>query len=340
MATGPWTDELATPFNIPAKRPLLRLTKGTHLVFPREKLPLERAITLISPVDGRVMFAIPWRGRLVLGTTDTDFQGSADSVVTDAADARYLCDSANKFFPKADFHPRDAIATWAGLRPLVRASGQSASAVSREHQITMLDDGTVLIAGGKLTTYRLMAKEIVDKAVTWLRDHDRTFREKPLRSGGTKRRPLPGAAGLSSSEWAAVERLSEELAATYSLARDVASHLAWTYGVRAHLLAKSIQTAPALGGPLQSDLPYVWAEIVFAVTHDLARTLEDVLGRRVPLALVGLDQGLDVAAQVAEKIAPLLGWDALRLQQEIARYSAAIDETRRFHAAEHERASG
>ena len=132
LALGAWTDEAIKRFEIPIKRELLRRTKGVHLVFPHERLPLRRAITLISPVDGRVMFAIPWRERTVIGTTDTDFDGTADDVHADAADAQYLCDSANGYFPKAKLTPADVIATWAGLRPLIRPEhDESESDVSR-----------------------------------------------------------------------------------------------------------------------------------------------------------------------------------------------------------------
>src|SRR4051812_3614247 len=121
LAAGAWTDEMINRFEIPIGRPLLRRTKGVHVVVPRERLPLSRAITLVSPVDHRVMFAIPWRERTVLGTTDTDFTGTADEVAADRNDVQYLCDSANGVFPDARLEPADVIATWAGLRPLIAA---------------------------------------------------------------------------------------------------------------------------------------------------------------------------------------------------------------------------
>ena len=102
LAAGAWTDEMIRRFEIPMDRPMLRRTKGVHIVLPRERLPLARAITLISPVDGRVMFALPWRDRTVLGTTDTDFAGTADEVAADASDVKYLCDSGNGYFPGAN----------------------------------------------------------------------------------------------------------------------------------------------------------------------------------------------------------------------------------------------
>ncbi len=331
LATGPWTDELAAPFDLGFERKLLRPTKGVHLVFPREKLPLDRAVTLFSPHDERVMFAIPWCGRTVLGTTDTDFSGHADDVHADAADARYLCDAANAYFPEAQFSPGDVIATWAGLRPLIHEDGQDASDVSREHQIDVRDDGVVIVAGGKLTTYRLMAKEIVRATLSWLVDNDSTlFEGRPLTRPRTKKRALPGGVGLDDASPEGVTRFARELAAKHGLAPATADHLASVYGSRASELASSIAANPALGEPLQADLPHVWAEVPFAVTRDLARTVDDVLARRVPLLLLGRDQGLDIVDRVADLVRDTLGWNSERRAAEIARYRGTVADSRRF----------
>src|SRR5258706_10447789 len=171
LAAGAWTDEMIRRFEIPMDRPLLRRTKGVHIVLPRERLPLARAITLISPVDNRVMFAIPWRERTVLGTTDTDFTGSADEVAADSEDVKYLCESGNGYFPGANLTPTDVIATWAGLRPLIAAPPNvDESEISREHEVFSRNDGLVIIAGGKLTTYRRMAREAVNKTIGLLHE--------------------------------------------------------------------------------------------------------------------------------------------------------------------------
>ena len=329
VAVGPWTDEVAGRFGIEFKSKLLRPTKGVHLVFPHEKLPLDRAVTIISPVDGRVMFAIPWRGRLVVGTTDTDFSGRADEVHADAEDARYLCESANAYFPSANFSPGDVISTWAGLRPLVNEDAEDEGDISREHEIFVRGDGVLLIAGGKLTTYRLMAKEMVKEAIKWLRD-DGALDERKLRRPRTKRRPLPGAAGLSDPSPKGVKRLARSLAGDHDLDRELAEHLAWTYGVRGQAIARAIAADRSRGERLQDDLPYVWAEIDFAVEHDMARTVDDVLSRRVPLLLVGADQGLDVAGAVAARIGEHLGWSAETRDQELARYRRTVADSRRF----------
>ena len=331
VAAGPWTDQVAERLELGVAGPILRPTKGVHLVFRHQLLPLERAITVISPIDGRVMFAIPWRGRLVLGTTDTDFHGSPDEVWADAADAEYLCESANKTFPGANFRPADVIATWAGLRPLIHEDAEAASDVSREHQIYVRDDGVLIIAGGKLTTYRLMAKEAVRAAIRWLKDTDSDlFEDRQLGRPRTKNRPLPGAVGLEEPTTASVRRFAGRLAQEHDLSPATAEHLADVYGTRARGVIERMKADPAMAEPMQVDLPYVWAEVAFAVEEELARTTEDVLVRRVPLMLVGLDQGLDVAERTADLLAARLGWSAAQRAADIDRYARAVADSRRF----------
>jgi glycerol-3-phosphate dehydrogenase len=310
LAAGAWTDEMVRRFEIPMERPLLRRTKGVHVVLPRERLPLERAITLISPVDGRVMFAIPWRGRTVLGTTDTDFAGTADDVAADAEDVRYLCESGNGYFPGANLTPADVIATWAGLRPLIAAPPNvDESEISREHEVfTRKQDGLVIIAGGKLTTYRLMAAQAVDEALDLLHE---LGEDVAATKQATEKRPLPGAVGLGFDV-------------------DTATHLCGVYGSRAPLLAERMRAEPALAQRLDPELPYVWAEIEFAVTHDLARTIEDVLGRRVPLLLVGRNQGLDVCERVGDLMARLLDWSPAQRGAMLDEYRAEVGLSRRW----------
>jgi glycerol-3-phosphate dehydrogenase len=335
LAAGAWTDEMAQRFELDVGKQMLRRTKGVHLVFPHEKLPVRRAITLISPVDGRVMFAIPWRERTVIGTTDTDFEGTADEVHADPEDARYLCESANRYFPQANFRPEDVISTWAGLRPLINEDDVAdESDVSREHEIFTRDEGLIIIAGGKLTTYRRMAKEVVRTAIRWIEDHDpAAHAELDLRKPRTKKRPLPGAAGLADPSVEGIKKLARAIADEHGLDYETTKHLARVYGVRARILASMIEADDELGLRMQDDLPYVWAEIDFAVEHDLARTIDDVLTRRVPLLLVGRDQGLDVLDRVADRIAARLGWDADRRTAELDRYRATVADSRRFRNA-------
>jgi len=333
LAAGAWTDEMIRRFEVPVGRDLLRRTKGVHLVVPHERLPLARAITLISPVDGRVMFAIPWRERTVLGTTDTDFEGKADDVHADAADAEYLCTSANGYFPDANLTPDDVIATWAGLRPLIRGGdGESESDTSREHEVFTRDDGMIIIAGGKLTTYRRMAREAVRASIKWLREHDDQFEAAGRERSGTKHRPLPGAAGLDAPSLDGVAAVGRALMADFGLDGDSATHLCGVYGVRARLLGEAIAADRALGERMNADLPYLWAEVDFAVQHDRARTVDDVLSRRAPLLLVGRDQGLDVCERVADRMAALLGWSADETARHLAAYRKAVADSRRFRS--------
>jgi glycerol-3-phosphate dehydrogenase len=331
VAAGPWTDRLAERLGLEISNPILRPTKGVHAVFRRELLPLERAITVQSPIDGRVMFAIPWRQRVVLGTTDTDFRGSPDEVWADADDVAYLCESANRAFPSAGFTPDKVLSTWAGLRPLIHEEAETASQVSREHQIYVRDDGVLLVAGGKLTTYRLMAKEAVAAAVRWLKDNDSDlFEDRALARPHTRARPLPGAVGLDEPSTAAVRREGERLAEEHAIDLDVAAHLADVYGTRARELVTMMKAQPELAERMQPDLPYLWVEVVFAVDHDLARNVDDVLTRRVPLALVGFDQGLDVAEKTADLVSQRLGWTADVRDRELDRFRRSVADSRRF----------
>ena len=333
IAAGPWTEVVARRIGLDAPQPLLRPTKGVHLVFPREVLPLDRAITMISPIDGRVLFAIPWRDRTVLGTTDTDFRGSPDAVYADAEDVRYLCDSANAFFPEADFSPDRVIATWAGLRPLVDDRATSESEVSREHQVFTDEHGAFAIAGGKLTTYRLMAKECVDVALQWLRDTGTDpFAGRSLRRIDSKARPLPGARGLAKATWSALSSLATEIAAEHGLARETAEHLVGVYGVRAREHAAMIEADPELAERLDPELPFVWSEVRFAAERDLARTVDDVLARRLPLLLVSRDQGESVVERVAELLGAHFGWDRGVKRQAIDAYLEEVECSRRFRA--------
>ena len=330
LAAGAWTDEMIRRFEIPMERPLLRRTKGVHIVIPRERLPLARAITLISPVDGRVMFALPWRDRSVLGTTDTDFTGTADDVAADKADVEYLCASGNGYFPGAHLTPNDVIATWAGLRPLIAAPPNvDESEISREHEVFTKSDGLVIIAGGKLTTYRRMARETVNKTLELMRDLGEHVDAKHQ---NTKTRPLPGAVGIDEADLEGVAAIGRKLMDQHKLDVDTATHLCGVYGSRAMILGEMIAGDRTLGERLDPELPYVWAEIDFAAKHDLARTVEDVLARRVPLLLTSRDQGLGVCERVASRLAAVHGWDMTVIGQMLDEYKAEVALSRRWQA--------
>ena len=328
IAAGPWTDEVLGRVGVSFGRPLLRLTKGIHVVVDRARLPVARAVTMFTR-DRRVMVTLPWVERTAIGTTDTDFEGSPDDVAADAADVSYICDNTNQFFPGLDLTPADVIATWAGLRPLIAPEGGAGARphdVSREHEVFVRDEGVVVIAGGKLTTYRRMAKEVCDRAVEWLNDHGGEWQHgRAIRRCRTKHRPLPGAQGLEVPGQKAIHAIAARLAESYGLDGRVAEHLSQAYGTRADAVI-------ARGGleRLNDDLPYLWAEVEHAVDADLARTIDDVLVRRIPLCLRGRQQGLDVAGRVAERMAARLAWSPAETQRQLEAYRAYVAVTRRF----------
>ncbi len=159
-ATGPWADGL------PHSQIKLRLTKGVHLVIERNRLPL--ADTVVMTEGKRILFAIPWGKRLILGTTDTDYEGSLDDVRVEAGEVQYVLDIANSHFPEVSLTAKDVISSWAGLRPLIADPNGKPSDISRSHQIDNPEPAWWDVAGGKLTTYRLMAEQTVDGIVKWL----------------------------------------------------------------------------------------------------------------------------------------------------------------------------
>jgi len=171
----------------------------------------------------------------------------------------------------------------------------------------------------------------VRAAIRWLKDTDSDlFEDRRLERPRTKTRPLPGAVGLEEPTTGAVRRFAGRLAQEHDVPLATAEHLADVYGTRARAVVERMRATPALAEPMQPDLPYVWAEVAFAAEEELAQTVEDVLVRRVPLMLVGLDQGLDVAERTADILAERLGWSAQRRLQDIDRYARAVADSRRF----------
>lgn len=168
-ATGPWVDTLRGMDNS-LKGKQLHLTKGVHLVFPYEKLPIKQSVYFDIP-DGRMMFAIP-RGKITyVGTTDTNYNQDKDKVKTDITDAIYLISAVNNMFPSIDLELGDIVSSWAGLRPLIHEEGKSASELSRKDEVFVSDSGLISIAGGKLTGYRKMAERVVNRIAKRLEDH-------------------------------------------------------------------------------------------------------------------------------------------------------------------------
>ncbi|MBI2899576.1 MAG: glycerol-3-phosphate dehydrogenase/oxidase [Planctomycetes bacterium] len=263
-ATGVWCDDVLRRRTKDAPR-LVRPSKGVHLVVSRERLPLEAAAILQSPEDGRVVFLIPAGERVIVGTTDTDYSGDIDHPRAETKDVEYLLGLVNRHLPAAKMTRADVVSTFAGLRPLMNEDAENPSKVSRDHVI--VDDGILTITGGKLTTYRLMAKQVTDRVCRKL---------GVKRKCGTHRIPLFAA-----------ERSDDALVRNY--------------GSEA---AKIADRTPLIDG-----LSYVEGEPEYAVTHEMAATLADVLARRMRVVLFDREQGRGIAEKVARRLAPLTGWN-------------------------------
>jgi len=318
-ATGPWTDDVR---RLAGENGILHASKGVHLVVDSKRLAPRHAVVMKQ--KKRIVFCIPWgQDRTVIGTTDTFWDRPPEEVYTDADDVAYLLDLANNYFPEAKLVAEDVLATWAGVRPLIKPDSDVATAsdVSREHHI-LERPGLVTIAGGKLTTYRRMAAEVVDAAGKQL---------GALPPCGTETRPLPGAAEpIFSAGYAGVTQLSDRLAAEAVVDAAVAKHLANIYGARAPSVVARVKAEPALGERLDPELAYVMAQVDVAVDEEQALTVEDVLGRRLQLLLRARDQGLGCTERVARRMATRLGWDELRTRREVERYRAVVASTRQF----------
>jgi glycerol-3-phosphate dehydrogenase len=323
-ATGPWTDR-TLDLSRPLERALLRPTKGVHIVVPADRLAVQHAVVCFHPDDGRVLFAIPWKDATYIGTTDTDWSGDPAKVAADSADVDYLIQAANAYFPTAHLTRQDVLSTWAGLRPLMRPVGKegvSESAVSREHQVVVSPDGLITIAGGKLTTYRKIAEEVVDTAVRLLRLSGRITRTLP--SAHTDRDPLPGAVGWPADDDhdRVAARITE--VAGPGLSPVSARHLADTLGMRGLELARWLHREPRLLEPLVPGRPEVLGQVAWAVEEELAATVSDVLMRRTQLYFRDTQQGLGAARRVADEMQRLLGWTEEQLETSIRDYEAEV----------------
>jgi glycerol-3-phosphate dehydrogenase len=317
-AAGPWVDRVAA---LDAPGPArLRLTKGVHVVVPRDRVGHRAAVVLHAVKDRRVMFAIPWGEHSVIGTTDTDHPGGPDVPPTvEAEDVAYLLDTVNHYFPAANLRPADVVSGFAGLRPLVAPRGKatlSPSSVSREQEMFTSASGLESIAGGKLTTYRLVAATVVDRVVAALRAAGDGRRFGRSRTGDV---PLPG--GAEPPDAVAAAALSRN---GHGVAPAVIGHLANRYGSRLDELLGLLAADRALADPIVPGLPDPRAEVVEAVEREWALTIEDVMRRRTQVALRARDAGAAVAGEVSRLMAAPLGWDRDAARSAAERYVEAV----------------
>lgn len=330
-ATGPWTDR-TVQMSVEQESQLLRPTKGVHIVVDRDKLPVQNAIICNHPEDGRVLFVLPWGEQAYVGTTDTDYEGRPEDVSATLEDVDYLIEASNHYFPDHNIARDDVISSWAGLRPLMappQADGEvDESKVSREHRIVVGNDGLITIAGGKLTTYRRMAAEVVETAVRLLRLQHGVPGE--LDAANTDREPLPGAVGWpDDDDHDAVAQRAIEASDGHLDAR-CARYLVDSYGMRGLDIAAAVAADPSMGRPLISGRPEIVAEISHAVDEELACTVEDFMIRRTQIYYRDADQGLGVARVVADEMGDRLGWDEPMRRAQVEQYATAVALNRRW----------
>ncbi|MEP6689535.1 MAG: glycerol-3-phosphate dehydrogenase/oxidase [Gemmatimonadaceae bacterium] len=310
-ATGPWSDRvrgLAASTGAAG----VRGSKGVHVSVPRDRIGNLGAITLISPIDGRVMFVLPAGPNTIIGTTDTEYAGDPQEVRATMADVAYLLRSANAFFPSAHLTMDDVVSAWAGVRPLAAPAGRVSlrdpDSASREHSLDWTAPGLLTITGGKLTTYRAMAAEVVQAVARHLRD-------APRRRAATDHEPLPG--GIMRS-------FADEIDSARATIGDqtLADHLVHAYGGEWYEVWSHAEADSGMAERLAHPLPYIAAELRFAVDRALAMTLSDVMMRRLHIAFESRDHGRSAAPAIAARLAPMLEWDDAETARQLAAYEA------------------
>ncbi len=317
-STGVWTEQTESLAGTSGGLQVLA-SKGIHIVVPRDRIRGE--VGLILQTEKSVLFIIPWSRYWLIGTTDTPWTQELAHPVATAADIDYVLEHANEVLA-TPLTRDDIIGTWAGLRPLLQPGtkdGTPSAKVSREHTTASPIPGLTVIAGGKLTTYRVMAKDAVDFALgEWAADLPSI----------TERIPLVGAVGLE-----ALGRRAAVVARTYGWSDQMVDHLLHRYGSLLGDLVDAIAARPDLARPLEHAPAYLRAEIAYAATHEGVVHLEDVLLHRTRLNYEMRDRGLAALDEIATLTGELLGWDEERLAAEIASY---IGRARAEAAAEAE----
>lgn len=320
-ATGPWSDATAA-LTGESTGPQVLGSAGTHLTVPRHRIGNHDAVTIVSPLDGRVMFVLPSGANTIIGTTERPAQHGPDEIRATVGDVHYLLETVNLLFPQAHLVPDDVVSAWCGIRPLAtaRAGEHSANAASREHAITHRADGLISVTGGKLTTYRAMAADVFAHALRELGDTGATdvVADDDHDSAHV---PLPGGDFESRDAL-----LAEVRAATHN--DDLAEHLLHTYGTEWNRVWRYTLDDASTAARIVPELPYLIAEVPHAITHELACTLSDVLIRRTHIAFETRDHGRSAARRIAPLMGAALGWSDEQQHHAVAEYDG--DATRIF----------
>lgn len=307
-ATGVWTDETQAMVGERGQFEV-RASKGIHLVVPRDRI--RSGSGLILRTESSVLFVIPWGRHWIIGTTDTDWQLDKAHPAASSRDIDYLLEQVNTVLV-TPLSREDVEGVYAGLRPLLAGESEESSALSREHVVAHPVPGLVVVAGGKYTTYRVMAADAIDEVARAL-----DFRVAP---SCTATIPIAGAEGFWAA-WNGRRRTAE--ASGLHVARI--EHLLQRYGSLTREVLALVAADPGLGEPLEGADDYLAAEIAYAASHEGARHLDDVLTRRTHISIETWDRGVSSAAQVASLMAGVLGWSEEQAAKEIAHYLARVD---------------
>jgi glycerol-3-phosphate dehydrogenase len=306
-ATGVWTDDTQTMVGSRGQL-RVRASKGVHLVVPRDRIASSTGLILRTATS--VLFVIPWGRHWIVGTTDTDWDLDKAHPAATAADIGYLLDQVNRVLTTPLTH-EDVEGVYAGLRPLLSGESDSTSKLSREHTVAHPAPGLVVVAGGKYTTYRVMAEDAVDEAVRAL---DRT-----VGPSVTANVPLLGAVG-----WPAPWNQRAALAASSGLHVARIEHLLGRYGALVEEVLALVEADRSLAEPLPGADDYLRAEVVYSTRAEGARHLDDVLTRRTRISIESWDRGLAAAPVVADLMGDVLGWPAERRAHEVELYRERV----------------
>ena len=317
-ATGVWNDKIQEMAGVEGKF-TVHASKGVHIVVPKDALDADAALCFVT--EKSVLFVIPWGEYWIIGTTDTDWEKglSLPDPAPTKADIDYILDQVNQRVSRT-ITRSDIVGVYSGLRPLLTGKSDTTTKLSRNHAVAKVAPGLVSVAGGKYTTYRVIGKDAVDLAVKEL-----TF-DAP--ESVTERTPILGAEGYH-----ALANQVPTLAKRYGVHQDVIEHLLGRYGsLLGEVLAPAEEDAELLK-PVPGAEQYLWAEVRYAVTHEGALHLDDILSRRLRIAIEYAHRGVDCADAVANFVAPLLDWDDATKQAEIAAFKQHTEAELQAEAA-------
>jgi len=310
-ATGVWTDDTQS-FAGERGQFHVRASKGIHLVVPRDRIRGDSG--LILRTEKSVLFVIPWGRHWIIGTTDTDWSLDKAHPAASAADIDYLLEHVNTVLKEPLTH-EDVEGVYAGLRPLLSGESESTSKLSREHAVAHTVPGLVVVAGGKYTTYRVMARDAVDEAVRAI--------DAKVPPSVTESIPLLGAEGF-----AAMKNARHLLAQRYGVHVARVEHLLGRFGSLATEVLDLVVDDPTLGEPLAGASDYLRAEIVYAASHEGARHLDDLLARRTRISIETFDRGIGAMEEAARLAAPVLGWSDAQVTREVEHYRKRVEAER------------